>query len=384
MKVAIVHDWLNQIGGAEGVLVVLKELFPDAPIYTAMYWPEQMPEEYRSWDIRCSFMDKLPFVKRYHQPFLPLYPLAFETFNFDDYDLVLSNKSGFCHGIVTSPETLHICYCLTPTRYLWNYRAYLEREGVGRLAQLPLVPFVNYLRLWDRLAAERVDHFIAISQAVKRRVAKYYRRDSAVIHPPVNTSHLEPSADHDNYFLVVSRLIPYKRIDLAVQAFNELALPLVIIGDGRDRSKLEAMARPNITFLGHLPTAEVQQHLRRCRAFVFPGLEDFGIAPVEALAAGRPVIAYAGGGALDTVEEGISGAFFYPHTAEALANTIRRFDDSIYDPQQIAQKAAQFDVPVFKERLMAFIEDKWQRHQGDMHQTMRLFRAGDLADETER
>jgi len=174
LKVAIVHDWLNQIGGAEGVLVVLKELFPDAPIYTSMYWPEQMPEEYRSWDIRCSFMDKLPFVKRYHQPFLPLYPLAFETFNFDDYDLVLSNKSGFCHGIVTSPETLHICYCLTPTRYLWNYRAYLEREGVVKLAQLPLVPFVNYLRLWDRLAAERVDHFIAISQAVKRRVAKYY------------------------------------------------------------------------------------------------------------------------------------------------------------------------------------------------------------------
>ncbi len=214
-------------------------------------------------------MDKLPFVKRYHQPFLPLYPLALKhltsmiTISFSatraDFATVSSHRRNTAHLLL-----------FTPTRYLWNYRAYLEREGVVKLAQLPLVPFVNYLRLWDRLAAERVDHFIAISQAVKRRVAKYYRRDSAVIHPPVNTSHLEPSADHDNYFLVVSRLIPYKRIDLAVQAFNELALPLVIIGDGRDRSKLEALARPNITFLGHLPTAEVQQHLRRCRAFVFP------------------------------------------------------------------------------------------------------------------
>ena len=384
MKVAIVHDWLNQIGGAEGVLSVLKELFPDAPIYTSMYWPEEMPEEYRSWDIRCSFMDKLPLVKRHHQPFLPLYPLAFESFNFDDYELVLSNKSGFCHGVVTSPDTLHICYCLTPTRYLWNYRAYLQREGVGNLAQLPLVPIVNYLRVWDRLAADRVDHFISISQAIKRRVAKYYRRDSEVIHPPVDTSRLKPSSDHDNFFLVVSRLIPYKRIDLAVQAFNELGLPLVIIGDGRDRGKLEAMARPNITFLGHLPTREVHQHLQRCRAFVFPGLEDFGIAPVEALAAGRPVIAYAGGGALDTVEEGITGAFFYPHTVEALVSTVRRFDDSIYDPPQLAERARQFAVPVFKERLMAFIEDKWQRHRADLHPTVRSFRTVHLANEAER
>ena len=384
LKVAIVHDWLNQIGGAEGVLSVLKELFPDAPVYTSMYWPEVMPEEYRSWDIRCSWMDGLPLVKRHHQPFLPLYPLAFETFNFDEYDLVISNKSGFCHGVITAPETLHICYCLTPTRYLWNYRSYLEREGLARLAQIPLVPIVNYLRQWDRLAADRVDHFVSISEAVKRRVAKYYRRDSAVIHPPVDTSRLAPSADHDDYFLVVSRLIPYKRIDLAVQAFNELGLPLVIIGDGRDRSKLQAMARSNITFLGHLPREEVHHHLRRCRAFVFPGLEDFGIAPVEALAAGRPVIAFAGGGALDTVEEGVSGAFFHPHTVEALAETVRRFDDARYNPQLLADKAEQFSVPMFKERLMAFIDEKWQRHQADLHPTVRALRTAAAASEIER
>ena len=363
MKVAIVHDWLNQIGGAEGVLSALKEMFPEAPIYTSMYWPEKMPEAYRSWDIHCSFMDKLPLVNRHHQLFLPLYPIAFEAFDFSGYDLVLSNKSGFCHGVITPPETLHICYCLTPTRFLWDYNTYVKREGVGNLIRISLTPFVHYLRLWDRLAADRVDYFIAISNAIKHRIEKYYRRDSEIIRPPVKTDHLQPSQERDSYFLIVSRLIPYKRIDLAVQAFNELRLPLVIIGDGRDRAQLEAMARSNVTFLGRVSTEEVQKHLSHCRAFVFPGLEDFGIAPVEALAAGRPVIAYAGGGALDTVKEGISGTFFYPQTVEALVEAVRGFDDSQYDPQLIAQEAKRFDVSVFKERLMAFIQEKWDQHQ---------------------
>jgi glycosyltransferase involved in cell wall biosynthesis len=363
LKVAIVHDWLNQMGGAEEVLSILKELFPEAPVYTSIYWPEKMPETYCSWDIRCSFMDRLPLVKQHHQPFLPLYPIAFESFSFDDYDLVISNKSGFCHGILTAPEVLHICYCLTPTRYLWNYQAYLEREGIGKLTRIPLMPFIHHLRMWDRLAADRVDHFISISKTIKNRVEKYYRRDSEVIYPPVRTEHLRPSDEHEDYFLIVSRLVPYKRIDLAVQAFNELGLPLVIIGEGRDRVKLENMARPNITFLGRLPTKEVSNYLARCRAFVFPGLEDFGIAPVEALAAGRPVIAYAGGGALDTITEKLSGAFFHPQTTEALIDAVRRFEDSQYNSQQIVQEARRFDVSVFKQRFMAFVEEKWDQHQ---------------------
>ena len=363
MKVAIVHDWLNQIGGAEEVLSVLKELFPEAPIYTSIYWREKMPEQYRSWDIRCSFMDRLPLAKRYHQMFLPLYPIAFETFDLSGYDLVISNKSGFCHGVITPPETLHICYCLTPTRYLWDSRGYLEREGVGKLARVPLTPFLSYLRLWDRLAADRVDHFAAISQVVQKRVEKYYRRASEIIHPPVETAPFRISNEKGDYFLIVSRLIPYKRIDLAVQAFNELGLPLVIIGDGRDRTKLESMARPNITFVGRVSTEEVREYLSKCRAFIFPGLEDFGIAPVEALAAGRPVIAYAGGGALDTIEDGATGTFFYPQTAEALAETVRHFDEAQYSPQRLVERARHFDKSIFKERFSTFVEEKWLQHR---------------------
>ena len=363
MRVAIVHDWLNQRGGAEVVLEALVEMYPQAPIYTSMYWPQAMPQEYCSWDIHTSFMNRLPFVKRYHQPFLPLYPLAFEGFDFAGYDLVISNKSGFCHGIITSPDTLHICYCLTPTRFLWDYPGYVQREGLRRLARLALPPFLNYLRVWDRAAADRADHFIAISRTVQRRIAKYYRRDSIVIQPPVDTSRYAPSDSHDDYFLIVSRLIPYKRIDLAVRAFNELGLPLLIIGDGRDRDSLRALARSNIEFLGHVPDKKINDYFARCRAFIFPGQEDFGIAPVEAQAAGRPVIAYAAGGALDTVREGVTGAFFYDHTPEALIEVIKAFDETSYDPAIIRRHAERFDKRVFKERLSAFIEEKVAEHR---------------------
>ncbi len=359
------HDWLNQIGGAEEVLEALKTMYPQAPIYTSIYWPKVMPASYRSWDIRTSFMDKLPFVKGHHQPFLPLYPLAFESFDLSQYDLVISNKSGFCHGVITPPETLHICYCLTTTRYLWHYPAYVEREEIGSLARLILPPFLYNLRLWDRVAADRVDHFVAISQAVRRRIAKYYRRESVVIYPPVDIERYKHPAvsEHDDYFLVVSRLVPYKRIDLVVRAFNELGLPLIIIGDGRDRASLEAIARPNVKFLGRLPDEEVKGYLGRCRAFIFPGLDDFGLAPVEAQAAGRPVIAYAAGGALDTVVEGVTGTFFHAQTPEALAEVVRAFDEARYDPALIRQNAERFDASVFKEQLGRFIEEKYAAHQ---------------------
>ncbi len=363
MKVAIVHDWLNQMGGAEVVLEALVEIYPQAPIYTSMYWPQATPQAYRSWDIRTSFMDRLPFVKRYHQPFLPLYPLAFESFDFTGYDLVISNKSGFCHGVITSPDTLHICYCLTPTRFLWDYSGYAERERLRRLARLALPPFLNYLRLWDRAAADRVDHFVAISRTVQRRIAKYYRRDSAIIHPPVDTTKFAPGDSRDDYFLIVSRLVPYKRIDLAVRAFNELGLPLVVIGDGRDRDSLQALAKPNIEFLGHVPDGEIVDYFARCRAFILPGQEDFCIAPVEAQAAGRPVIAYAAGGALDTVREGVTGSFFYEQTPEALTEAIQGFDETDYDPAVIRRHAERFDKRVFKERLIEFIKEKYAEHR---------------------
>ncbi|HIQ06572.1 MAG TPA: glycosyltransferase family 4 protein, partial [Anaerolineae bacterium] len=363
MNVAIVHDWLNQIGGAENVLETLVELYPQAPVYTSMYGPELMPPAYRAWEIRTSFMQRWPGVTRHHQLSLPFYPLAFESFDLSSYDLVLSNKSAFCHGVITPAETLHICYCLTPTRFLWAYDAYREREGLGRLADLLLRPLLSWLRLWDRLAADRVDYFISISRVVQQRVRKFYRRESVVIHPPVDTEWFTPgSRSPDDYFLIVSRLIPYKRIDLAVRAFTDLGLPLVVVGDGRDREPLQAMAGPNITFLGRVDQHELLDLVRYCRAFIFPGLEDFGIAPVEAQAAGRPVIAFAGGGALDTVVEGVTGTFFCPQTPEALAEAVQRFDPTVFDPVAIRAHAERFSISRFKRELTEFVEQKYEEH----------------------
>ena len=362
MKVAIVHDWLNQMGGAEGVLETLMAMFPGAPLYTSIYWRERMPDAYRAWDIHTSFLDRWPLVKRKHQVFLPFYPLAFERFDFAGYDLVISNKSGFCHGIIAPPETLHICYCLTPTRYLWDTANYIRREGLGRLAQAALVPFLAQLRMWDRLAADRVDAFVAISREVQRRIARYYRRDSVVIYPPVHTERFEPSAKHDDYYLVVSRLVPYKRIDLAVEAFNRLGKPLVVIGEGRDRKALEALARPNVSFLGRLPFEQVRDYMTRCRALIFPGLEDFGITPVEAQAAGRPVIAFAGGGALDTVEDGRTGILFPEQTPESLMAAVERCEQMSFDVGVLRANAERFSVEEFQRQLTAFVEKELARH----------------------
>ncbi len=363
MKVALVHDWGNQVGGAEGVLLALKEMFPDAPVYMSMYDPAVMPAVCRTWEIRTSFMDRLPLVKHHHQPFLPLYPLAFEQFDFSEFDLVLSNKSGFCHGIITPPQTLHIDYCLTPTRYVWDYRSYARREGIGRVANFLLQPLLSYLRTWDRLAADRVDHFVAISRQVQRRIRKFYRRDSVVIYPPVETDRFSLGDGHDDYFLIVSRLIPYKRIDLAVQAFNELGLPLKIAGSGRDRQALEQIAGPNVEFLDRVPDDELPTLLQRCRAFIFPGVEDFGITPLQANAAGRPVIAYRAGGALDTVVEGRTGLFFDEPTPESLAAAVRDLEAMSFEPEAIRQHALHFDKTVFQRELKRFVEEKYAAHK---------------------
>jgi glycosyltransferase involved in cell wall biosynthesis len=356
LQVAIVHDWLNQIGGAEGVLEALVDLFPQAPVYTSMYWPEGMPAAYRRWDIRTTWMDRLPGIYRHHQPYLLLYPLAFGGLELRGYDLVISNKSAFCLGVKTAPGTRHVCYCLTPTRFVWDFGTYVDREGVGSAARRLVQPFLGRLQRWERAAAGRVDAFVGISREVQGRIRTFYRRESEIIYPPVRTDRFRPAAEHGDYFLIVSRLIPYKRIDLAVRAFTELGLPLWIGGEGRDRQSLQALAGPNVRFLGRVPDDQLGPLLAGCRAFVFPGLEDFGISPVEAMAAGRPVIAYAGGGALDSVIEGVTGTFFHEQTPQALAAAVRRFDDAAFDPAAICRHAAQFDVAEFKARLQALIQ----------------------------
>jgi glycosyltransferase involved in cell wall biosynthesis len=358
LKVALVHDWLNQVGGAERVLETLVDLYPGAPVYTSIYWPQAMPNAYRTWNIRTAWLDRLPLVHRRHQWYLPFYPLAFESFDFSGYDLVLSNKSGFCHGVITPPDATHVCYCLAPTRYLWTYEAYARREGLSPAASVALAPMLAWLRVWDRLAAERVDHFVAISREVQARIRKYYGRTSTIIHPPVDTARFaaQPPAAPDDYYLIVSRLIPYKAIDLAVRAFNALKLPLWIGGDGRDRAALEALAGPTVRFLGAVPPADLPGLMARCRAFVFPGYEDFGIAPLEAMAAGRPVIAYAAGGALDTVVDGATGVFFREPTPESLAAAVERFRACSFDPAAIRAHARTFDRGVFETKMKEFLQ----------------------------
>ncbi|MDP2726827.1 MAG: glycosyltransferase [Dehalococcoidia bacterium] len=360
MRVAIVHDWLNQRGGAEEVLEVLHAIFPSAPIFTSIFVPEVMPAEYRSWPVYTSFLQRLPAVDRYHRALLPLYPAAFRSFDLSGYDLVISNSSGFCHGVATTDATCHINYCLTPPRYVWGLDQYAAREQLGTMAKAVLPLVTRHLRRWDLRAAAGIDHFIAISRVVQERIGRFYGREAAIIYPPVNTSDLHTTIERGDYFLIVSRLVPYKRIDLAVAAFNEVGWPLLVVGEGRDRAALERLASPNVQFLGRRPRDEVRELMARCRAFIFPGEEDFGIAPVEAQAAGRPVIAYAGGGALETVLDGVSGLFFRETTPQSLVEALIRFSqiEQSFDARVIREHAQRFDTSVFRERITAFIADR--------------------------
>lgn len=362
MKVALVHDWLNQYGGAERVLEEFHALFPDAPVYVSMYDPDRMPKEYRSWDIRTTWMQRLPLVKKKHQPFMPLYPAAFESFDLSGYDLVLSSASAFCHGVITRPETCHVCYCHTPTRFMWNYFDYVKRENLGRQQQRALVPILFNLRTWDRVSADRVDYWIGNSRLVQKRIAKFYRRKSVVIHPPVNASRFHPSNGHDDYFLCLSRLIPYKRIDLAVQAATRIGARLLVAGSGRETERLKRMAGPTVEFLGRVDDDHMVELYARCKAFLFPGEEDFGITPLEAMASGRPVIAYKSGGALDTVVPGVTGAFFEEQTVDSLARALEEFNPDAYNTAAIRAHAETFDSSVFRTRIREYVDECLHRY----------------------
>ncbi|GCE11674.1 glycosyltransferase [Tengunoibacter tsumagoiensis] len=373
MKVALVHDYLNQMGGAERVVLALHELFPDAPLYTSIYDPQRVDPAFRKIDIRTSFMQKLPMVTKHHQPYLPFYPFAMENLDLRGYDLVLSSSSAFGKGVITRPGTMHICYCHTPMRWCWNYEEYVEREQLGKLSRSILPFLISGLRVWDQTSAMRVDHFIANSPIVAERIQKYYRREAVYIPPPVEANRFpfDPTVVPGDYFLILSRLVPYKRVDLAIQACNQLQLPLVIIGGGRDLERLQKLAGPTIRFLGKLSDAEVVQYLTHCRAFLFPGEEDFGITPLEAQACGRPVIAYGQGGALASVVEGSTGTFFHQQTAESLAEVLARFDERAFDPQAIRNHALEFDTPRFQRRMLQFIEARMNGSHEEMAETQK-------------
>ncbi len=361
MQIALVHDWMNQIGGAEDVLETLVSMYPDAPIYTSIYWREKMPTHWQDWNIHTQWIDRLPLIHQKHQVYFPFYPLAWSGLNLGNYDVVLTNKSGFCHGVRIGPETRHICYCLSPTRYVWQYEAYMARENVAAPIRLALRPLIHLLRRWDYKAAQRVHHFIAISTEIQERIRRYYDRESEIIYPPVDVERFELVNKTDDYFLCLGRLIPYKRVDLAVRACTRLGLPLKVAGRGRDLEHLQAIAGPTIEFLGFVPDEDVPELFARARAFIFPGLEDFGITPLQAQAAGRPVIAYRGGGALDTVIPGKTGEFFQEQTVESLMIVLQNFDATVYSPADCRQHALQFDISVFKQKLTQTIEQVWEK-----------------------
>lgn len=364
MRVALVHEWLTNVAGSERVLLALHELYPEAPVYTSVFVPEQFPQ-LDGADVRTSFLQRIPGAKTRHQAFPLLRTVAFERFDLDGYDVVISSSHAEAKGVITRPETLHVCYCYTPIRYYWSgYHHYLENPRFGALNPLvkAVMPYMtNYLRVWDRCAADRVDRFVAISRHVAKRIRKYYRRDSDVIYPPVNTSWLSISPAVEDYFLLVGRLIPYKRADLVVEAFNRLGLPLKIVGTGSEMETLRAAARPNIEFLGRVPDVELGELYSRCQALIFPQEEDFGIVPLEAMAAGRPVIAYRAGGALETVVEGETGIFFDRQDAQSLLEAVNSFDPGRFDAEKARRRALLFDVGAFKEQVRTYVEQAWIR-----------------------
>lgn len=359
MRVAIVYDRVNKWGGAERLLLALNKIFPKAPLYTSVYNPDTAIWAKAFPKVIPSFLQKFPFAKKYHQIYAPLMPIAFESFDFSKYDLVISVTSESAKGIITGPNTKHVCIMLTPTRYLWSgYSEYFKNDFLRILSY----PIVSYLRYWDKKASSRPDKIISISKEVAKRVKKYYGRKSIVIYPPMFLSSSKKTIKGDSrssngpkisdYFLIVSRLVPYKRVDLAIKVFNKLGLPLVIVGKGSEFGKLKKMAKPNILFLGTLTDSELVKYYRKSIALIFAGKEDFGLTVLEAQSFGKPVIAFGAGGAKETILEKKTGVFFYPQTEKRLEEAVLTFKKKKFNKENAKKQAKKFSFKIFKTELL--------------------------------
>lgn len=368
MKVALVHDYLVQYGGAERVLECFAEIFPKAPIYTMVYDRKLMKNAFADKKIITSFLQKIPFIGSHHRLFPLLMPMAIESFDLSEFDLIISDSNSYAKGVITSPQTLHICYCHTPMRYAWDdcHQQLQEFDYPGIVKNfIPLA--MNYIRLWDKISADRPNKYIANSNFVAERIKKYYQMDSTVIHPPVSADKFKirdrgkKGLSAQNYYLIVGRALPYKRFDIAVEAFNKLGLPLKIIGQGPEIKKLRKAARANIEFLGYLSDKEITRYYACCKALIFPQKEDFGITALEAMSAGRPVIAYRGGGALETVAENKTGIFFDSQTPGTIIRAVKKFDNYYFNPKEIREHALGFDKKIFKEKIKKFVENEYKK-----------------------
>lgn len=363
MRIALVHDYLVQCGGAEKVLECFCEIFPEALIYAIVYDKNLMHGMFDGKNIKTSYLQRIPFAPTRHRIFPPLMPMAIEQFDFSDYDVVLSDSSAYAKGIITGPQTLHICYMHTPMRYAWDDCHKYTADFYFPSFIKKIVPFfMNYIRIWDRMSAERPDKIIANSNFIARRIKKYYKRDSTVIHPPVEINKFRIAPKIEDYFLIVARFMAYKRIDIVIQAFNKLNLPLKILGRGPEFKRLKKMAGPNVEFLGRVSDEELTEYYSRCRAFIFPQEEDFGIVAIEAMASGRPIIAYRGGDIPEHIEDGRTGVFFENQTAEDIIAAVKNFKESDYDPNYIREKAEKFDKKIFKEKIKKYIDEEYKKH----------------------
>lgn len=367
MRIALVHDYLVQYGGAERVLECLSEVFPYAPIYTIVYNESAMHGVFKDKKIYTSYLQKIPFAKRWHRIFPFLMPLAIEQFDFSAYDIVISDSSSYAKGIITNPNTLHICYMHTPMRYAWDDCQKYTKDFYFPKIIKKIVPIaMNYIRLWDKISADRVDIFIANSNFVSKRIKKYYRKDSIVINPPVDVEkfYLESNIKKDNekYYLMVGRLIAYKRHDIAIKAFNKLNLPLKIIGRGPELKRLQKIANSNIEFLGRVEDDGLKKYYNLCEAVIFPQEEDFGIVAIEALSFGKPLIAYRGGDIPEHMEEDKMGIFFDNQDEDDIVKAVEKFKKISFDAEYIRSKVLKFDRKIFKKKIKDFVDDAFNKH----------------------
>ncbi len=354
LKVALVHDWLTGMRGGEKVLEVLCSLFPEADIYALFYFEGLISPVIEQHHIQASFLQRFPFAKRHYRSYLPLFPQAIESFKLENYDLVISTSHCVAKGVISNPEAVHLSYCFTPMRYIWDRRFdYFERQGW--LKTLAVEPILHYLRTWDTASSGRVTRFVTISEFVRNRIRSYYHRDAVVIYPPVECDRFHLSGSKGDYYLMISAFAPYKKVDQAVLAFNKLGRRLMIVGKGQEEKKIRKLAGRNIEFLGWVDDKELPDLYAGCRALVFPGVEDFGLVPVEVQAAGRPVIAYGRGGVLETVVPYLdkahpgSGLFFGEQTPQALIRAVEKFEEveDHFEPKRIREHAMRFDKKRF-------------------------------------
>jgi glycosyltransferase involved in cell wall biosynthesis len=360
-KVALVHDLLVKMGGAERVLEVLAELYPDAPIFTLLFDRDVCGKVFPEERIITSFLQKAPlFLRKRHRYLLPLMPRAIEAFDLSDYDLVISSSNSFAHGILTASQAQHICYCHSPMRYAWDYtHEYLGEQKAGALKRLVIERIIRNVRMWDQLAADRVDRYIANSRHVRNRIRKYYRKEATILYPPVDTQYFKPQKEHQNYFLIVAALTPFKKLDMAIQLFNKTGKKLIIIGSGAQLDYLRSIAGPSVSVLGRKDDTVVRSYIQNCRGFILVNEEDFGIAPVEAMAAGKPVLAYGKGGALETVVPGETGEFFYEQTLESMEDGLGRMiiNEPAYDAKKIRKHALRFSRKHFIAEWKKLVRD---------------------------